>query len=99
MSESDWLNVETGDSLVCSRSGVRRLVMSVRRCSGKRGQGGNTRTSVIVPSLKQPSRTTVIFSTDGARTCCLKLEKAPRHFRANHDPGDEHQADPGEEGR
>lgn len=92
MNDIDWLNVEVGDALVDPHTGVRREVFTVKRTANQRGQlRGVTRVSVHVTNLKQPGRTTVMFSTDGVRSRCLCLEKKPMAGAIEYrDPGDEH---------
>lgn len=66
MTREEWLALEVGDVIIDHRCrDARRVVRSIRRVTGKRGQRtGATRTVIRVDNLKTQGAQTVIFSTD-----------------------------------
>jgi hypothetical protein len=76
MTKDEWLTVEVGDVLIEAASGGRREALSVSRVSGKRGQGGKTRTTVTVPSMRGVGRTTLLINTEDIGGVRWRLERA-----------------------
>ena len=64
MTKEEWLKLEVGDLVVDTQAhgSPTREVLRVSRVSGCRGQGGNTRTTISVPSLKSAGKTVLLDS-------------------------------------
>lgn len=71
MTVEQWHALKVGDVIIDNKcGGAPRVVLTLNRVSGKRGQRGKTRTTITVPNLKSSGRTTHIVNAedeDGAR--------------------------------